>query len=445
MPDYFDDGLLDDVFIKDISVLKPEYQPDEIDEREDEMEAYVNHLSPVLKGWDTDNIFLYGESGVGKTLATRILLPELREKAKENGVEMDIIETNCSGASSSYQAAIQIVNETYSPTSPLTTVDLDNQELNNTGYPSSMVYNKLFEALDAGGEYLVLVLDEIDGIGTDGELLYQLTRGQSMGKLDAEVCVIGISNDLYFKNNLKTSVKDTLCESEIHFPAYNHDDLLAILERRAEQALYDDTLEQGVLPLCAALATKEHGSARYAIRLLRKATRIAEDEIRNGDESPAEEEGLDRFTDEVHTEEDIDRVTEEHVREAKSIIETETVETGIKKLSNSQRDLLLTIANIHATNNTPTETSEIYNRYTDLVEKNGRSSISRRGAHNNILSMVDKGIIEITNNARNRRGVPNKYSLVTGIDTVATALESAEDLNMTLSDLRETAQKNSKL
>lgn len=422
MSDYFNDGLLDDVFIRDLDVLKPEYQPEEIDERGDEMDTYVNHLSPILKGWSTDNIFLFGESGVGKTLSTRILLPELRQKAEDNGVDVDIVETNCSGSSSSYQATISLINEMYSPTSPLTTLNLGKEELNNTGYPSSMVYSKLFDALDEGGDYLILVLDEIDGIGTDGELLYQLTRGQSMGKLDAEVCIVGISNDLYFKNNLKTSVKDTLCESEIHFPVYDSDDLQSILKRRSERAFYDETLEGGVISLCAALATKEHGSARYAIRWLRKAARLAEDEVRDGAE--------------------VEQVTEDHVRKAKSIIEAETVETGIKKLSESQRYLLLAVANAHAHGATPAKTPEIFSTYTDTVEQEGRDPLSRRGAHNNLRSMVDKGIIEIQNNARNQRGVSNEYALVTDIETIKSALESAEDSDMNLSSLLEQAKAN---
>lgn len=425
MPDYFDDNLLDDIFIRDLDVLKPEYQPDEIEERDDVMDSYVNHLSPILKGWDTDNIFLYGESGVGKTLSTRILLPELKRKAENNGVDLDIVETNCSGASSSYQATISIVNEIYNPSSPLTTIDLGQQELNNTGYPSSMVYNKLFEALEEGGDYLILVLDEIDGIGTDGELLYQLTRGESMGKIDAEVCIVGISNDLYFKNNLKQSVKDTLCESELHFPAYEYDDLLTILERRANQALYEDAYDDDVLPLCAALAKKEHGSARHAIRLLRKSARLAEEHVRDG--------------------QDVDAISEEHVREGKTIIETETVKIGIRKLSDTQRYLLLALANIHAFGNTPTQTSEVHSKYTSLIEREGRDPISRRGAHDNLLSMVDKGIIEITNDARNQRGVPNKYHLVTDIETVASALESADGSSFNLDDLRETARQNGKM
>ena len=38
MTEYFDDSLVEDVFIKDISYLKPEYQPDEIEERGEEMD-----------------------------------------------------------------------------------------------------------------------------------------------------------------------------------------------------------------------------------------------------------------------------------------------------------------------------------------------------------------------------------------------------------------------
>lgn len=412
MGEYFDDSFFEDRLIKDITYLKAEYQPESIDERDEQLNEYVRELSPIMRGWDTDNIFLFGDSGVGKTLATRILLPELREKASDQGVDVDIIETNCSGVSSSYQATISIVNEMYDPSSPITTINLDRESLNNTGYPSSMVYSKLFEALSMGSEYLILVLDEIDEIGTDGELLYQLTRGQSMGKLDSEVCIIGISNDLYFKNNLKTSVKDTLCESEIHFPSYEADDLGSILSRRARKSFYDESIDDGVIPLCSAIATQDQGSARYAIRILRKAGQIAENDMRDGA--------------------DIDSVTENHVRKAQQEIEKSTVRSGIRKLNNDQRLLLAVIVIQNSTSTMPVDTSTIYDEYLS-VATSGRAT-SRRGVHNKLLSMVDKGIIEISNKARNKRGVPNKYSLVTDTDTIISALESLDTMPISIED-----------
>ena len=427
MTSYFGDGQVEEVFIKDLSVLKPEYQPDQIEEREEEIDEYVELLEPVLRGWDADNIFLFGESGVGKTLATRILLPELREKALNNGVEADIVETNCAGCNSSYQATIELINEMYNPSSPLTTLNLQQQEMANTGYPTNMVNKKLFEALQEAGEYIILVLDEIDGIGTDGDLLYQLTRSETMGKLDAELCIIGISNDLYFKDNMKTNVRDTLCESEIHFPEYDPDELRSILTRRAKKAFHEGVLADDVIPLCAAYAKQEHGSARYAIRLLRKAARLAEREARENSS--------------------VEQVTEEHVDAARDIIEEKTIASGIKKLSSQQCYILLSIAELHARNKTPAETSEIYSRYESMVERDGYNSISRRGAHNHLLSMDDKGIIEISNNARNRRGVPNKYSLVTDLETVINALEdnTEQDGDFDLQELRNLATRKGAL
>lgn len=417
MTEYFDDSLLDDIFIRDLSVLQPEYEPDKIEERDAEMDEYVDHLAPVLKGWDADNIFLYGESGVGKTVATRKLLPELREKAAANGVDVDIVETNCSDCSSSYQAAIQVVNEIRDPTATLTTLDLGGEKLNNTGYPATMVYNTLFEELQAVDDYLILVLDEIDSIGTDGELLYQLTRAQSMGKLDAELCIIGISNDLYFKDNLESSVRDTLCESEVHFPGYDNEDLVSILDRRAEQAFYDDVLAGDVIPLCAALATQEYGSARRAIKLLRKAAQLAESAAREG--------------------QDIDRVIREYVRAAQREIEADTVSEGIKNLREQACYLLLTVAGLEKRGKTPAETPTVYETYEATVsEEGGVTPLSRKAAHDNLLTMVDLGILELTNNARNQRGVTNKYALGVEMELVVSALEEHAVYDEKFNDIR---------
>jgi cell division control protein 6 len=182
--------------------------------------------------------------------------------------------------------------------------------------------------LNAGADNIILVLDEVNTLGTDSELLYQLTRAQTMHKLDAELCLIGISNDFNFRDDLPTRVKDTLCETELHFPAYQHEDLISILSRRAEQAFYEGTCSAGVVELCAAMASRDRGSARQAIRLLRKASELAENEA-------------------VETQE-IDRIEERHVRTAEELIEQKQVATGIRTLTTHRKYVLLAVTNLTA-------------------------------------------------------------------------------------------------
>lgn len=63
--------------------LNESYQPERIQERDEEINAYMNALQPVVDGWEPNNIFVYGNTGVGKTAVTDFLLDRLREDIEQ--------------------------------------------------------------------------------------------------------------------------------------------------------------------------------------------------------------------------------------------------------------------------------------------------------------------------------------------------------------------------
>jgi cell division control protein 6 len=121
------------------------------------------------------------------------------------------------------------------------------------------------------------------------------------------VSVIGISNEFEFRDNLSPTVKDTLCDEELHFAPYDASELRSILTRRVEKAFKSGVSAEDVIPLCAAMTAQDKGSARQA-RCLYKAGELASN---CGDKT----------------------VREEHVREAEAVIERRRIERGIRDLT----------------------------------------------------------------------------------------------------------------
>jgi cell division control protein 6 len=160
---------------------------------------------------------------------------------------------------------------------------------------------------------LLVILDEIDILlEKDGDgLLYTLTRTDN-------IAILSISNYLNFKQYIKPRVASSLMDKEIVFPPYDAQQLADILEERSELAFYEDTLEEGVIPLCSAMAAKEEGDARYALDLLESAGDIA---IDKGSE----------------------KVLREYVREAKDVIEYNKVKDVIVTLPTQQQRVLAAI------------------------------------------------------------------------------------------------------
>ena len=256
---------------KNKDALSESYRPDRIEERDEEIDEYMDALQPVIDGWEPNNIFLYGNTGVGKTAVTDYLLNQLESDVQGyDDVNLTVISLNCKSLTSSYQVAVELVNK----------LRPHGGEISSTGYPQQTVFEKLFRELEKIGGTILVVLDEVDSIGDRDDLLYELPRARSNDRLqNAKVGVIGVSNDFKYLDRLDPRAKDTLCEREIQFPPYDAEELESILESRAEIAIVEDRIENGVLNLCAALAARDTGSARQALDLLQLAGEAAE----NGD------------------------------------------------------------------------------------------------------------------------------------------------------------------
>jgi len=126
----------------------------------------------------------------------------------------------------------------------------------------------------------VFVIDEIDHLAklvdkTGKDILYSITRANLKLK-NGSVSLIGISNDVRFKEELDPRVISTLSEEELVFPAYETNEIKEILEDRVPLAFEENTVTSGALNLCASMACREHGDARRAIKLLDVAGKIAE-------------------------------------------------------------------------------------------------------------------------------------------------------------------------
>jgi cell division control protein 6 len=386
--------------------LGESYQPEKIEERDEEIEEYIDALQPVVDGWEPNNVFLYGNTGVGKTAVTEFLLDRLQADVESyDDVNLSVITLNCKTLNSSYQVAVELVNA-------LRPVG---GEISSTGYPQQTVFKKLYDELEALGGTVLIVLDEIDSIGNRDELLYELPRARSNDYLDStKVGVIGVSNDFKFREQLDPRVQDTLCERELQFPPYDADELRNILESRAEVAIAEGALEPGVLNLCAALAARDSGSARQALDLLRLAGEIAENE-------------------------DDDVITEVHVDDARSKLEQERVEEGMRELTVQGRLALLAVISKAAKDETPCRTRELYEEYVSLCESSGTDSLAQRSVHNHLSDLRMLGILSANENRSGSRGNYYEYELDVPFSSAIGAMDDVLHLEQEIESIRDIA------
>jgi cell division control protein 6 len=374
--------------------LLEEWTPEELVGRDNELQRYHAALQPVINNESPSNIFLYGKSGVGKTAATRYLLNALKRDAADVAeLDLHTIEINCDGLNSSYQAAVALVNELRDPA----------KQISNTGYPQASVYQFLFEELNDVGGTVLIVLDEVDHI-QDDSLLYKLPRARSNGDVTAaKLGVIGISNDLDFRNQLSSKVRSSLCEKEVSFSAYDAQELQLVLQQRDSVAFKDGVLDDGVVQMCAAYGAKDSGDARQALDLLLEAGDLARE-----------------YND--------DLVTEAHVREARQRLQTDQVVEGIRNYSDHGQLVLYALTLLAERDETPARTKDILAAYKQVASENGMDPVSLRSVRDYLGELDQLGIISSTEFNRGKGGGKYKeHELEQSVSSVKTGLSEILD------------------
>ncbi|MHA1472504.1 MAG: Cdc6/Cdc18 family protein [Promethearchaeota archaeon] len=253
---------------KNREVLEPSFIPDELPHRNVEIEKIAGITACALNGDVPPNFLCYGMTGTGKTATVRYISQKLAQHCSSKPPWWVYI--NCTVVSTPYRILAHIYNTI-----------VGKEIIPSTGLPKDVILKKLLGLLDQHikDSICFLVLDEIDILMEKkggNEILYNLTRlNESLDH--CRTSVIGISNKLKFTEFLDARVTSNLEEEEpIVFHPYDANQLYDILKLRAEVAFQEGVIDDGVIKLCAGLAAKEHGDARRALQLLRKAGEIAE-------------------------------------------------------------------------------------------------------------------------------------------------------------------------
>jgi cell division control protein 6 len=378
-----DPSLLDDVFEKFVSntrifknreVLRHDYLPGRLPHREEQICELGKKVAPLLKGARSSNIFIYGQTGTGKTAVVKYVLSRLEYKAKEFNAPIRLCYVNCRLAGSEYRAFASMCQSL-------------GVQVPFTGLSVGEVFDRFKTSLDLFGVVFMVVLDEADALikaRGDG-FLYELIRMNEVLK-KSKVTLVGISNDLRLKEFLDPRVLSCLSEEEMVFRPYDASELRNILAERAQAAFVDNALSDAALGLCAALAAAEHGDARRALDLLRVAGEVAE------------------RTDAIV-------VTEEHVRQAEKHIEHNRILEALNNLTLHSKLVTLSIYHLDKANTRGAITGEIFEVYDELSGELGITPLTQRRLSTLINELDAMGLLNAKVVSMGRYGRSKKIRL----------------------------------
>jgi len=375
------------------TVLSSDFIPDKIVHREAEISQISYMLAPVLKGYKPNNVFIYGTCGTGKTICTNFILNQLIGVSKKSKSNLKVIYVNCKMkkvADTEYRLFAKFLNELEAP-------------VPDTGLPTDVIIRKFFETVDKKKQNLIIVLDEIDTLirKVGDDFLYNLARANTELK-NSTVSIIGITNDLSFRDWLDQRIKSSLSEEEVLFKPYDAVQLRDILSERVSAGFRHGIISDSIINKCAAIAAQEHGDARRALDLLRVAGEIAE---RSASTLITEE-----HIDQAHKKLDQDRVGETIKTQPRqsqavlySIIKLEERKNAGKTSSNGKNNGKWTDSRLL--------TGNVYEEYAKICTENNLSVLTQRRISDLIGELDMLGIINAKVISKGRHGRTREISL----------------------------------
>ncbi len=365
-------------YVKNMGLNNSSYLTSNIVKIEETYEPFVYDLTvPNNHNFIANGIISHNS---GKTLSVQYVTKEILKRVTDAGRDnLRVVYINCKlkkVADTEYRILAEIISSL-------------GESVPATGLPTDAVYSKFIEIIERKKQLILIVMDEIDQAVkkiSDG-FLYNLTRLNSELK-NAQISLVGISNNLTFMDNIDPRVRSSLGEEEIVFPPYNALQLQDILRERAEGAFVDDVLDEGVFAKCAAFAAREHGDARRALDLLRVAAELAERE---------------------HSK----KLTMEFIDKANQKIEKDKMLDIIENEPRQHQLILYSILNLtNIDNKKEIFTGQVYNKYQEFCQKTKVEVLTQRRVSDIIAEFDMLGLINVDVVSRGRMGRTREIKLM---------------------------------
>ena len=346
--------------------------PQNIVSRINETQAIVRYLLDYKQGHVVPLVSIYGRSGTGKSTLLKYICNRLPE--------IKLCFVNLRKAKTVFGGVNLIINELDQPS--LTSAQGMNVAMEKIQQTildvMSLQKKKLF----------VLVLDEFDVIfydkrGNPSDFVYKLVEMiTDLKKKGCLAMIFTISNNVLSDYDLDDRIRSRIGNSEIFFKPYSNDEMLKILQQRAEEA-FGKKIDDKILEKCAKISFLEHGDARRAVDLLRVSAESAAKENKE--------------------------ITIEHVMEASKKIQKDRVNEVISSLSHHSKLICLILASkTFALGKDLHTTMSLYEKYKKYLDS---EPVSYRRFSELLKDLENTGFLTSKTGSKGQKGYSSEYCL----------------------------------
>jgi len=241
-------GSSETLFKNDVA-LDYSFQPKLVPYREKEQKFIANCIKPLFQEKNGKNVFIFGQPGVGKTVACTKILKELEEETEE----IIPIYINCWQRNTTYKIILEIC------------------ELMGFKFVQNKKTEELFRWIkqNLNKKSVVFVFDEVDKL-EDFDFLYMILE-----EIYRKTIIL-ITNYKEWIIELDERIKSRLMPEITEFKPYNYDETKGILKQRLDSAFHANVFSDDAFELIAK-KTFEMQDIRAGLYLVKEAGRIAED------------------------------------------------------------------------------------------------------------------------------------------------------------------------
>jgi len=363
--------------IKDQEKLSFDFIPDELPNREEEMQNLFGLYRGIVSSNVSQNVLIHGPVGTGKTVTAKRFCMDFEEWAKDKDQNIDSVFVNCRKRKNNSSAMWKIVHHF-------------DRGFPDRGFSVEEMMKIVKKKIEERNLHLLVVLDEVDPLiqkeGSD--LIYLLSRfDEERLSPKGSVSIILISQKNVFEL-LEDSARSSFKRSNrIRFPRYTSEDLFPILRKRVEGAFYPGSIDGEKTHLISDIAGKDgdgNGDARFGIELLEKSALIAEMDGRN-------------------------EILTEDIRSAKGEIDPYFTESRLKNL-NRQEKLILLASTRKLKEQPYTITGEVEELYKVLCEEYDTEKLGHTQFWKYLKSLSNEGLLG-TKTVSDNSGRTTKVSL----------------------------------
>ena len=296
------------VIIRDGRKLSFDYVPEKLIHREEQMSTLRMLFRPVFEDGRSETAFITGTVGTGKTATVKRFCEDMMRYGTESGKAVEYVIVNCRQRNTESAVVLQILRH----------FDRGHPD---RGFSVPEMMRTVRGIVESKKLRLVVVLDEADVLIKKNavDIIYRLSRfNEESVSPSASVSLILIAQE-YIVDMIDTASLSTFKRTNtVRFSRYKRDELRDIIKVRSDEALLQGKIRDDAIDLIADISS-EYGDARFAIDLLDKSARKAENK-------------------------ELGEITAEDVREAKAMIYSVVTESKLMDLSINHKLTLLAIS-----------------------------------------------------------------------------------------------------